>query len=117
MQRPCIIPLPEPAPGDAVTPRAPLAPYVGGPGARWVQAILFLLHVALLVALGFLTAAFLRVQARLPLETWHRGIFYAILTFAFVAFAWRGALIGLDLLAAWRSRSGRPPDAGPGGDS
>lgn len=100
-----------------MTPREPLSPYLGGPGARWAQALLFLLHVALLIALVFLAAAFLRVEAHLPLESWHRGVFYAILAFAFLAFAWRGVRIGLDLLAAWRSWSGRPPETGPDPDS
>ena len=89
--------------------REPLSPYLGGPGARWAQLILFLLHVALLFALIFLAGSFWRVQARLPLEAWHRSVFYAILGFALVAFTWRGVRIGLDLLGAWRSRPGRRP--------
>ena len=100
-----------------MTPKEPLSPYLGGPGARWAQTFLFLLHVALLIALVFLAAAFLRVQARLPLQPWHRGVFYALLAFAFVAFAWRGLRIGLDLLAAWRSWSGRSSGSSPGEDS
>jgi type VI protein secretion system component VasK len=100
-----------------VSDREPLSPYLGGPGARWAQVVLLLLHVALLVALGFLATAFLRVQARLPLETWHRWVFYGILGFAFLAFTLRGWKIGRDLLAAWRSHSGRSSESGSDTDS
>lgn len=84
-----------------------LSPYLGGPGARWAQALLFLVHVALEVALLALGVAFLRVQARLPIEDWHRALFLAVLVVSLVAFGWRGARIGQDLLAAWRERRDR----------
>lgn len=93
-----------------------LSPYLGGPGARWAQAVLFLLHLALEVSLVFLGVAFLRIQARLPIEGWHRGLFGAILGFSLVAFGWRAARIGRDLWTAWRSRPGRGSSGGPGED-
>lgn len=95
----------------AQTPK--LSPYLGGPGARVAQTVLFAVHVALEIALLALAVAFIRVQGRLPIEDWHRALFLVVLGLSLVAFGWRGVVIGRDLLAAWCSRGRRGRATGP----
>jgi hypothetical protein len=79
------------------------SPWLGGPGARWAQALLFVLHVALVVALVLCITMFWRIQSRLDLPGWQRASILAGLGAALAVFGGRGVLIGGDLWRAVRA--------------
>jgi len=68
--------------------------------------LLFLLHVALLVALAICVWTFLQIRPRTTLEPWQQGLFFGGIAVTFVVFAARAVRIGLDL---WRAGDGRRP--------
>jgi hypothetical protein len=92
-------------------PEREQSPWLGGPGARWAQAVLFVLHLALILALGVCLATFLRVLPRLGLEAWQKLAFFAGIALSLAFFGRRALRIGLDLWRAWRGGAeDGPPD-------
>ena len=88
------------------------SPWLGGPGARWAQTLLFAMHLALIVALGVCLATFLRVLPRLGLEAWQKLAFFAGIAVSLAFFGRRTLRIGLDLWRAWRG-GGSPSPSEP----
>jgi hypothetical protein len=87
-----------------------VSPYLGGPRARWPQLFLFLLHLALLVAIIWMALLFSGLQNRFYFEAWQKIIFWALVVICFLGFSWRSILIAQDLVAAFRKQE-EPPDA------
>ena len=83
----------------------PPSPWLGGPGARWAQALLFALHLALLGALGTCLWTLLRVLPRLDFEPWQEFAFLAGIAVSLAFFGARTLRIGADL---WAARPGAP---------
>lgn len=90
------------------------SPWLGGPGARWAQVLLFLLHVALLVSLVILVLTLKDMRHRVPHEPWQEWLVWAVISASFAAFGQRAWRIGRDL---WRAARGLEPPAGPEDDS
>jgi hypothetical protein len=90
------------------------SPWLGGPGARWAQALLFATHLALLVALGICLWTFLRVLPRLAFEPWQKFAFFAGIGVSLAFFGARTVRIGADL---WAARPGAPRPPGPEEDA
>jgi hypothetical protein len=96
-----------------VSPSRDRSPWLGGPGARWAQALLFVLHVALLVALAICAWTFLRIRPRATFEPWQQALFFGGIAVTFAVFGARAVRIGLDL---WRARDGQDRDSNQGSD-
>jgi len=90
------------------------SPWLGGPGARWAQALLFLLHVALLVSLVILFFTLQDVRHRVAFERWQEWLLIAGIVVSFLVFARRAWGIGRDL---WRAVRGIEPAGGDEDDS
>lgn len=90
--------------------RRPSSPWLGGAGARWAQAFLFALHVALLVSLVYLVITFRDVRRRLPIERWQEMVLLAVVALSFVFFGRRAWRIGADLWRALRGEAPPPED-------
>jgi len=91
-----------------MSPQRPMSPWLGGAGARWAQALLFALHVALLVSLVYLVITFRGVRRSVPVEPWQETLLLILAGLSFLFFARRAWRIGSDL---WRAIRGlEPPD-------
>jgi hypothetical protein len=93
-----------------MTRRPPPSPWLGGPGARWAQGLLFALHVALLVALAVCLRTLLAVLPRIDLEPWQEFGFLAGIGLSLAFFGVRTVRIGADL---WAARPGAPRPSDP----
>jgi hypothetical protein len=92
-----------------VTSRPPASPWLGGPGARWAQVLLFVLHLGLLAALVILLFTLNDVRRRVPFQPWQEWTLLAAIVVSFGVFGRRAWRIGQDL---WRAARGvePPPD-------
>ena len=90
--------------------RRPPSPWLGGPGARWAQALLLGLHVALLVALAVCLWTLLTVLPRVDFEPWQEFGFLAGIGLSLAFFGVRTVRIGADL---WAARPGAPAPPDP----
>ena len=86
-----------------------ISPYLGGPRARVAQVFLLILHLALIVAIVWMSILFARLQGQFLFETWQKIVFWGLVAICFVGFSWRTFRIIQDLLAAFRERRGPPP--------
>jgi hypothetical protein len=87
-----------------------LSPQLGGPGARWAQALLFALHVALLVSLVYLLFIYRGMRTRIPLQRWQEIAILAFVALVFAVYTRRAWRIGSDLWRALRGQESLPPD-------
>jgi hypothetical protein len=99
-----------------MTPRRVPSPWLGGPGARWAQALLLVLHAALLGALGICLWTFLAVLPRLDFEPWQKFAFFAGIGVSLAFFGARAVRIGADLWAARPGAPAPPPSEEDGED-
>src|SRR5262245_2155762 len=81
------------------------SPWLGGPGARWAQVLLFALHVAVLVSLWVLYVTYRQIRHRVPFERWQENLLLAGIGLSCIVFGLRAWRIGLDLWRALKARS------------
>jgi hypothetical protein len=86
-----------------------ISPYLGGPRARLPQILLFILHIALIVAIIWMAVLFARLQERFLFEPWQIIVFWGLVVICFLGFTWRAIRILRDLVAALREHRDRPP--------